>query len=211
MAEYGNKHAHADQKQRQQTQGMLRFNGCRLLLVLRFAHPQSRGQTNRHHGRHHPISIAPCIVQIMRLGRTPVFRQQQAACTRRNQPQPVAHGVGGRHYRLHGMVVRRNFNAVGIDNDVLRGRRKTEQHRRHGHGRQLLRILRVDAAHGDNGGYYQHLRQKQPGAAFAQHARKIGQRQAVNQRRPHEFERIAQGRPAEHGHGFFLDARFAQP
>ena len=133
----------------------------------------------------------------MRLVRTEIFGQQQRTRARRNHAQAVSRRVGRRHGRLHRTVLRRTFNAVGINHNILRGGGKAQKHRARRHRFQAACRRRVGKRHQQYRCNNQDLRKKQPASALPQ-PRQQRQRQRINQRRPHKFERIAQRRPTEH-------------
>ena len=144
-------------------------------------------------------------------GRAEPGRQQQRPRTGNNHAAAVARRVGRRHRRLHRAVARRRFDAVGVNHNILRRRRKTEEDSGERHQRQRFTIGGIDERHQADGSDDNALRGREPSPASPETAGQERQRQGIDQRRPDELAGIGERRPAETGHRAALNARFIQP
>ncbi|MNC32257.1 hypothetical protein D3C75_806030 [compost metagenome] len=153
----------------------------------RFAHDQGGEHGGQHHHREHDVGASPGLVQVAEAGGAEPLGEEQGTGRGEQGSHPVAGHVAGCERGL--ALVVSDFQAVGVDSDVLGGRGEGDQH---GQGNQPGQVfLRITKAHADESHYHQNLRQHQPGAASTELAE---QRQAplVEQWRPDPFKGIGQ-------------------
>ncbi|MNR31541.1 hypothetical protein D3C85_1490570 [compost metagenome] len=93
----------------------------------RFAHDQGGEHGGQHHHREHDVGAGPGLVQVAEAGGAEPLGEEQ--CTSRGQQgrHAVAGHVAGSERSL--ALVVGDFQAVGIDGDVLGGRSEGHQHR----------------------------------------------------------------------------------
>ena len=173
---------------------------------IRLAHPQAGEQAGQHHQGKQQVGAGPGPVLIEQGGGAKAFGEIQRAGSSQQGGDPITGHIAGGQGSLTGVVD--DFQAIGIDGDVLGGRGECHQH---GQGDQPGQVgLRVAQGHAGQADGDQDLRQHQPGAAPTQLAQ---QRQAplVEQRRPDPFEGVSKADQAGKTNGVAGHAGFAQP
>ncbi|MNF63097.1 hypothetical protein D3C84_447900 [compost metagenome] len=171
-----------------------------------FAHQQAGHQRRDHQQAKEDVGTGPGRVFVIETGGAEAFGKEQGACGGQQGSNPIAGHVAGGQCSLVGVVD--DFQAVGVDGNVLGGRGKGHHHGNRDQPGQVF--LRVAEAHADQAEDHQDLRQHQPGSSSAQFAQ---QRQAplVEQWRPDPFEGIGQPDQARVANGFAGHAGLTQP
>ena len=107
-----------------------------------FADQQGGQNPHTHRQRHTTIGHTPCQGLV---GAFPFDQggDGQRPCASHDHANAVSGDIGRTHHCLQ--IDIDGLDAIGIDNDVLRGRGKTKGHRSKGHHGQVLR--RVGQAH----------------------------------------------------------------
>ncbi|MNP06743.1 hypothetical protein D3C76_987400 [compost metagenome] len=123
-----------------------------------FTHDQGGEQRGQHQQGEHDVGAGPGLVQVAEPGGAEPFGEEQRACRGQQGRYPVAGHVAGGEGGL--TLVIGNFQAIGIDGDVLGSRGKRHEN---GHGNQPRQVLlRVAQAHADQPDHHQRLGQQQP-------------------------------------------------
>ena len=114
--------------------------------------------------------------------------QDQGAAAGDQHADPIAVDIGrGANPLFRG---RQAFNAIGVNDDVLRRRQEGHQNRQPG-GEQRM-VERIRRAQGDDRGHQRHLAKNQPAAPPPKPGGQRRQGQLVDHRRPQEFEIVGQ-------------------
>ncbi|MNJ71355.1 hypothetical protein D3C77_678910 [compost metagenome] len=92
-------------------------------------------------------------MQVAEPGGTEAFGEEQRTGGGQQRGDPVAGHVAGGEGGL--ALVIGDFQAVGVDSDILSGRGKGDQHRQGNQPGQML--LRITKAHADQPDHHQHL------------------------------------------------------
>ncbi len=133
--------------------------------------------------------------------------QIQRAGAGRDQAEAIAdlghRGAGA----LFGRV--QQFDAIGVDDDILAGRQEGHDHGPEGSAVQI--DGRIAGAEPKQCADQPELDQRQPGAAPAEQPAQQRDRQPVDQRRPEEFERVGQADQAEQPDIGEAEMRLGQP
>ncbi|MNO66665.1 hypothetical protein D3C76_574600 [compost metagenome] len=123
-----------------------------------FAHDQRGEQGGQHHHPEHHVRAGPGLVQVAEAGRAEPLGEEQGTGRGEQGSHPVAGHVTGCERGL--ALVVSDFQAVGVDSNVLGSRGESHQY---GHGNQPGEVLlRVAQAHADQPDHHQRLRQQQP-------------------------------------------------
>ena len=152
---------------------------------------EGRHDTDGHTDRHRLISCGPGVTagNIKRAGAS------------HDHAEAVSKNVIGRHRTLQ--IVRRGFDTVSINDDILGRRRKSNQQCNQRHRDKIIR--RIGIRDTDQAADDASLTDKHPAAALAEKFRQNGYRQAVDDRRPDEFQRVCDADPAEKADPRFAD------
>ena len=124
----------------------------------RLAHPQAGQQAGQHQQGKQRVSAGPGAIGVIAAGGAePACEIERTGC-RQQGGNPVARHIAGGEGSLMGVVG--DFQAVGVNRDVLGGRGEGHHH---GHGNQPGQVFtRIDQGHTQQAAGYQHLRKDQP-------------------------------------------------
>ncbi|MNN16649.1 hypothetical protein D3C81_1297970 [compost metagenome] len=119
----------------------------------RLAHHQRCEQRRQHHHAEQYVSAGPGFVQVAETcGAEPFGKEQGASGGEQRSDSVTGHVACGQ--RGLALIVG-NLQAIGIDSDVLGGRRERDQHGQSDQPRQML--LRVTQAHAHQADHHQRL------------------------------------------------------
>ncbi len=172
----------------------------------RLAHDQRGDQGGQHQQSEQHISAGPRRMLVGKARRAEALGEIQCTRCRQQCSDPVAGHIAGGQGSLLGVLG--NFQAIGINGDVLRGGREGDHHSNRDQPREML--LRVAEAHADQAQNHQALGQHQPGPTTSQFA-KQGQAPLVEQWRPDPFKGVGKADQARIADGLASDTGFAQP
>ncbi|KAI3478020.1 hypothetical protein L1887_60072 [Cichorium endivia] len=143
------------------------------------AHQQGGDQGRQHHDAEQHVGAGPGLVHVAEAGGAEPLGEEQCPGGGEQGGDPVAGHVARGEGGL--ALVIGDFQAVGVDGDVLGGGGEGHQHREGDQPGQVL--LGIAETHADQADHHQQLREHQPGAAPAELAEQ-GQAPLVEQRRP---------------------------
>ncbi|MNO60027.1 hypothetical protein D3C76_506290 [compost metagenome] len=182
---------------------------CRQLRTQRYGgltHHQAGDQCRQHQGTEQHVGAGPGLMKVGEAsGTEPLGKKQRTGGGQQRSDAITGHVAGGQG-RL--TAVLGNFQAIGVDGDVLGRGCKSNQYRQGDQPGQVL--LRVAKTHADQADDHQGLGQHQPGTTPTELAEQ-GQAPLVEQGRPHPLEGIGQANQAGIANGFTGNAGFSQP
>ncbi|MNE10148.1 hypothetical protein D3C80_1028490 [compost metagenome] len=124
----------------------------------RLTHHQGGNHRRQHQHAEQHVGAGPGAMQITEAGRAETLGKEQRASGGQQRGDPITGHVAGSEGGL--ALIVGDFQAVGVDGDILGGRGKGDQHSQGNQPGQVF--LRITKAHADESHYHQNLRQHQP-------------------------------------------------
>ena len=119
----------------------------------------------------------------------------------------IADLIGGRALRQ--LLVRQRLDAIGVDDDVLRG---GEEGGDHAPQREAADVVdRIARAELDDRDHKQHLDRPQPSAPLSKETTEHWNGDAIDQRRPQELQRVGCAQGEREADRLLVDADLRQP
>ena len=123
------------------------------------------------------------------------------------QRHSIAVLIGRSKDTLHSRF--RALNAICVDDNVLRGRRKSDGERNRGEKPNVTRWIKT--GHKEQRNADRNLREQHPASAATEKRCQHRNSHRINNRCPNEFQAIGESQPGESADRAALDGRFFQP